>query len=68
MMKRPRAIIASCTFALFAWWPSAAFACPVCGAGDNANTLKVAAAFMTVPFVISFLVIRALRRVQRDTP
>jgi len=46
--------------------PSIALACPVCAADNNPTTLKVVAAFLTVPFIIAFVVFRALRRVERE--
>jgi len=45
--------------------PSIAWACPVCAADSNTTTLKVVAAFMTVPFIIVFVVHRVMRKIER---
>ncbi len=48
--------------------PAVAAACPNCVGGSNRNTtiLKLVGAFMLVPFVVFYAVIRVIRRAERD--
>jgi len=46
--------------------PALAFACPTCGAGQQANVLRVVAVFIAVPFVIVGVVVPAIVRAVRS--
>ena len=45
--------------------PSIASACPVCAQDSSNTTLKVVGCFMTVPFIVAFVVFRVMRKVER---
>jgi hypothetical protein len=64
MQRKTQLSVLTATALLLA--PSIALACPVCAADNNPTTLKVVAAFLTVPFIIAFVVFRALRRIERE--
>jgi hypothetical protein len=48
--------------------PQVAAACPNCVGNSDRNTtiLKLVGAFMLVPFIICYVVIRIIRRAERD--
>jgi len=48
--------------------PAIAAACPVCGVDNSTTTLKVVAVFLTVPFFIGAVVLRVIRRLDREDP
>jgi hypothetical protein len=48
--------------------PSVALACPVCGADQNTQTLKIVAVFLAVPFVLAIVVIPMIVRAVRQSP
>jgi hypothetical protein len=54
--------------ALLVLLPSLAAACPNCiGSQDKSSTiLKVVGAFMLVPFAVFYVVLRVVRRAERD--
>jgi hypothetical protein len=60
--------VKSIVLALLMLLPSLAAACPNCiGSQDNSSTiLKVVGAFMLVPFVVFYVVLRIIRRAERD--
>ena len=62
---RALAMISASAIALY---PAVAAACPVCAADSNTTTLKVAAGLIAFPYILGWIVIRAVRKVQRDTP
>ena len=48
--------------------PGLAAACPNCvGQNKNTDVLKVVGAFMLIPFAVFYVVLRAVRRAQRET-
>jgi uncharacterized membrane protein YadS len=49
--------------------PSVAAACPNCVGSSNRNTtiLKLVGAFMLVPFIVFYAIVRVIRRAQRET-
>jgi hypothetical protein len=59
---RLTAILAMAAFS----WPAVALACPVCGVDNGGSTLKVVVGFMTVPFIVALVVLRAARRVANE--
>jgi hypothetical protein len=54
--------------ALAALAPGLAEACPACARNLNGSTYALVAAMITLPYIVSMVVIRVIRQVESDEP